>query len=148
MDRLNSSYPPLSTIAIQEGHTIHMVKSASNRASEQAVQTVRPLNNSNSLGGPEGFDEQVRNIFSWLCPTHHLHPTNTHDAQRKPKDRHGYHPASCLCAFSSLMGRMSRPDVDIFIWVYPLRSPQSNSCVRLSRIGDHMVDVVCGKAMI
>ncbi|KAG0315008.1 hypothetical protein BG000_005337 [Podila horticola] len=35
-----------------------MVKSASNRASEQAVQTVRPLNNSNSLRGPEGFDEQ------------------------------------------------------------------------------------------
>lgn len=35
-----------------------MVKSASNRANEQAVQTVRPLNN-NSASGPEGFDEQV-----------------------------------------------------------------------------------------
>ncbi|KAF9282137.1 hypothetical protein BGZ74_002197, partial [Mortierella antarctica] len=49
----------LSFYSVQEGHTIHMVKSASNRASEQAVQTVRPLNNNtNNLGGPEGFDEQ------------------------------------------------------------------------------------------
>ncbi|KAG0088793.1 Ubiquilin-4 [Podila epicladia] len=49
----------LSFYSIQEGHTIHMVKSASNRASEQAVQTARPLNNNtNNLGGPEGFDEQ------------------------------------------------------------------------------------------
>ncbi|KAF9109712.1 Ubiquilin-4 [Mortierella sp. AM989] len=47
----------LSTYSIKEGHTIHMVKSASNRANEQAVQTVRPLNN-NSASGPEGFDEQ------------------------------------------------------------------------------------------
>ncbi|KAF9214500.1 hypothetical protein BGZ59_003602 [Podila verticillata] len=56
----------LSFYSIQEGHTIHMVKSASNRASEQAVQTVRPLNNNsaNSLGGPEGFDEQ--NMLSTL----------------------------------------------------------------------------------
>jgi hypothetical protein len=84
-DRLNSPCPPLCTIAIQEGHTIHMVKSATNRASEQAVQTVRPLNNSsNSLGGPEGFDEQVRNIFSWLCPIHHLHPT-THRQTKETK---------------------------------------------------------------
>ncbi|KAF9361149.1 Ubiquilin-4 [Mortierella sp. AD094] len=47
----------LSAYSIKEGHTIHMVKSASNRANEQAVETVRPLNN-NSASGPEGFDEQ------------------------------------------------------------------------------------------
>ncbi|KAF8976444.1 Ubiquilin-4, partial [Entomortierella lignicola] len=47
----------LSTYSIKEGHTIHMVKGASNRANEQAVQTVRPLNNNNP-SGPEGFDEQ------------------------------------------------------------------------------------------
>ncbi|KAF9164423.1 Ubiquilin-4 [Mortierella sp. AD010] len=34
-----------------------MVKGASNRANEQAVQTVRPQNN-NGASGPEGFDEQ------------------------------------------------------------------------------------------
>ncbi|KAF8933690.1 Ubiquilin-4 [Dissophora ornata] len=47
----------LSAYSIMEGHTIHMVKSATNRANEQAVQTVRPLNNSNGASGPEGFDE-------------------------------------------------------------------------------------------
>ncbi|KAG0024335.1 hypothetical protein BGZ82_010490 [Podila clonocystis] len=55
----------LSFYSIQEGHTIHMVKSASNRASEQAIQTARPPNsNTNSLGGPGGFDEQ--NMLSTL----------------------------------------------------------------------------------
>ncbi|KAG0003718.1 Ubiquilin-4 [Entomortierella chlamydospora] len=47
----------LSVYSIKEGHTIHMVKGASNRANEQAVQTVRPQSN-NSASGPEGFDEQ------------------------------------------------------------------------------------------
>ncbi|KAG0369230.1 hypothetical protein BC939DRAFT_130766 [Gamsiella multidivaricata] len=46
----------LSVYSIKEGHTIHMVKSATNRANEQAVQTVRP-NSSNNAPGPEGFDE-------------------------------------------------------------------------------------------
>ncbi|KAF9099668.1 Ubiquilin-4 [Mortierella sp. GBA35] len=47
----------LSLYSIKEGHTIHMVKSASNRANEQAVQTVRP-NANNNAAGPDGFDEQ------------------------------------------------------------------------------------------
>ncbi|KAF9326597.1 Ubiquilin-4 [Linnemannia elongata] len=48
----------LSVYSIKEGHTLHMVKSATNRANEQAVQTVRPNANSNAAG-PEGFDEQA-----------------------------------------------------------------------------------------
>ncbi|KAG0380176.1 Ubiquilin-4 [Mortierella sp. AD032] len=48
----------LSVYSIMEGHTLHMVKSASNRANEQAVQTVRPNANSNA-GGADGFDEQA-----------------------------------------------------------------------------------------
>ncbi|KAK3841123.1 MAG: ubiquitin-related domain-containing protein [Linnemannia gamsii] len=52
----------LSVYSIMEGHTLHMVKCASNRANEQAVQTVRPNANSNA-GGADGFDEQV-------CPLH------------------------------------------------------------------------------
>ncbi|KAF9932284.1 Ubiquilin-4 [Linnemannia zychae] len=47
----------LSVYSIKEGHTLHMVKSASNRANEQAVQTVRPNANINS--GADGFDEQA-----------------------------------------------------------------------------------------
>ena len=46
-------------VAIKEGHTIHMVKSATNRANEQAVQTVRPNSSSRSSAGPDGSDEQV-----------------------------------------------------------------------------------------
>ncbi|KAF9920545.1 hypothetical protein BGZ65_011169, partial [Modicella reniformis] len=45
----------LSTYSIREGHTIHMVKSAANRANEQAAQTARPVSNS---AGPGGLDEQ------------------------------------------------------------------------------------------
>ncbi|KAK3822279.1 MAG: hypothetical protein JOS17DRAFT_326514 [Linnemannia elongata] len=48
----------LSVYSIKEGHTLHMVKSATNRANEQAVQTVRPNATSNA-GGPDGFDEQA-----------------------------------------------------------------------------------------
>ncbi|KAF9432863.1 hypothetical protein BGZ76_010223 [Entomortierella beljakovae] len=47
----------LASYSIKEGHTIHMVKSATNRANEQAVQTARPVNNSNAPGS-DGFDEQ------------------------------------------------------------------------------------------
>ncbi|KAG0209003.1 Ubiquilin-4 [Mortierella sp. GBA30] len=50
----------LSLYSIKEGHTIHMVKSATNRANEQAAQTVRPPNSTrNPTGAPEGFDEQA-----------------------------------------------------------------------------------------
>ncbi|KAG0296245.1 hypothetical protein BGZ98_001052 [Dissophora globulifera] len=52
----------LAVYYIMEGHTIHMVKSAANRANEQAVQSARPLNNSSGSGaaaGPGGFDESA-----------------------------------------------------------------------------------------
>ncbi|KAG9319187.1 hypothetical protein KVV02_003250 [Mortierella alpina] len=52
----------LSVYSIKEGHTIHMVKSATNRANEQAVQTVRPSSSTRSSAGAEGSDEQVRVI--------------------------------------------------------------------------------------
>lgn len=68
-------------VAIKEGHTLHMVKSATNRANEQAVQTVRPNATSNA-GGPDGFDEQVcqptnpplddHPVFFFLC-THRFY---------------------------------------------------------------------------
>ncbi|KAF9984639.1 Ubiquilin-4 [Mortierella antarctica] len=49
----------LSVYSIKEGHTIHMVKSATNRANEQAVQTVRPSSSTRSSAGAEGSDEQA-----------------------------------------------------------------------------------------
>ncbi|KAF9194869.1 Ubiquilin-4 [Haplosporangium sp. Z 767] len=49
----------LSVYSIKEGHTIHMVKSATNRANEQAVQNARPMNNNTSSAGSGGFDEQA-----------------------------------------------------------------------------------------
>lgn len=58
--------------AIKEGHTVHMVKSATNRANEQAVQTVRPDSKTANARGPgaggmEGFgDESVCYFFSIL----------------------------------------------------------------------------------
>ncbi|KAF9401602.1 Ubiquilin-4 [Mortierella sp. AD011] len=76
----------LSVYSIKEGHTIHMVKGASNRANEQAVQTVRPQNN-NGASGPEGFDEQgftdpsaykvsaTRKPKCWAVPYQHIKET-------------------------------------------------------------------------
>ncbi|KAF9575877.1 Ubiquilin-4 [Mortierella alpina] len=49
----------LSVYSIKEGHTIHMVKSATNRANEQAVQTVRPNSSTRNSAGADGSDEQA-----------------------------------------------------------------------------------------
>lgn len=107
-----------------------MVKSASNRASEQAVQTVRPLNNNsaNSLGGPEGFDEQVRNILCAAQVPNLSPPTTRHT--RKPRTT----PAIAIAMRVCFLFFVVQSGVDIYLGL-SLQSPQSTSCVRLSRIG-------------
>lgn len=110
-----------------------MVKSASNRASEQAVQTVRPLNNNsaNSLGGPEGFDEQVRNILS-AAQAPNLSPSATRQT-RKPRTTTVIAIAIVivnviLVCFFCLCCSIGRRH---FIWVYPCRAhkaPHVSDC--------------------